>query len=280
MEAAVKAIVGISLVVPGLRAMYKTIGKYGSVRNAFTYAQIKTAATDPSFLQVVTKEKRALFYWRWGRAINTIKYNYAYFWEYNEQLRRETQFGSGFMHFSGPRGTIHTEIDYGIFNADWVHPIYGSGKWTPLYTPRRPYVGDWKLRAIEGAEEEENKNLEEEEAEQQESEDPLLAIGLAFMPKMNQEEAVLVLGLQQNEMHNERKIKNAYKKAMFANHPDKGGSKFIALKLSEAKDYLLTTIDTRKETEATEDAPDAKKEGEKEKGGAKGDSKQGSKKRR
>jgi hypothetical protein len=49
----------------------------------------------------------------------------------------------------------------------------------------------------EGAEEEENKNLEEEEAEQQESEDPLLAIGLAFMPKMNQEEAVLVLGLQQ-----------------------------------------------------------------------------------
>jgi hypothetical protein len=87
--------------------MYKTIGKYGSVRNAFTYAQIKTAATDPSFLQVVTKEKRALFYWRWGRAINTIKYNYAYFWEYNEQLRRETQFGSGFMHFSGPRGTIH-----------------------------------------------------------------------------------------------------------------------------------------------------------------------------
>ena len=49
----------------------------------------------------------------------------------------------------------------------------------------------------EGAEEEETKNLEEEEAEQQESEDPLLAIGLAFMPKMNQEEAVLVLGLQQ-----------------------------------------------------------------------------------
>lgn len=82
-------------------------------------------------------------------------------------------------------------------------------------------------------------------------------------------------------MHNERKIKNAYKKAMFANHPDKGGSKFIALKLSEAKDYLLTTIDTRKNNEGAEDAnPDEKKEGDKEKSGAKGDAKQGGSKKR
>mgnify|MGYP006983728814 FL=1 len=101
-----KALVGVSLIIPGIRAIYKTAGKYGSFRSAVKYAQIKTAATDPTFLKVVTKEKRALYYWRWGRALNTIKYNYAYFWEYNEQLRRETQFGSGFMTFAGPRGTI------------------------------------------------------------------------------------------------------------------------------------------------------------------------------
>jgi len=84
-------------------------------------------------------------------------------------------------------------------------------------------------------------------------------------------------------MHNERKIKNAYKKAMFANHPDKGGSKFIALKLSEARDYLLTTLDSSKNKEQEgrkeEEKPaDAKKEGEK--GDAKGDAKKGGSKRR
>eukprot|EP00029_Vermamoeba_vermiformis_P003623 TRINITY_DN14163_c0_g1_i1.p1 TRINITY_DN14163_c0_g1~~TRINITY_DN14163_c0_g1_i1.p1 ORF type:complete len:289 (+),score=74.72 TRINITY_DN14163_c0_g1_i1:55-921(+) len=281
MEAAVKALVGISLAVPGLRALYKTMGKYGSIPRALKYAQIKTAATDPIFLKVVTAEKRAVYYWRWGRALNTIKYNYAYFWEYNEQLRRETQFGSGFMNFSGPRGSIYTEIDYGIFNTDYVHPIYGSGKWTPLYTPTRPYVGNWRLKAIETAEgEEEAKKREEEELAQEEEQDPLLQPGLAFMPKMNQEEAVLVLGLAQNDMHNERKIKNAYKKAMFANHPDKGGSKYIALKLSEAKDYLLKTIDSRKD-QAAEDAPEtAEKEGEgKETGKGERDAKSDSKKK-
>ncbi len=85
-------------------------------------------------------------------------------------------------------------------------------------------------------------------------------------------------------MHNERKIKNAYKKAMFANHPDKGGSKYIALKLSEAKDYLLATIDSRKENENAEEAAaaaaaDAEREGDKSKGDAKGDGKGDTKKK-
>ncbi len=56
----------------------------------------------------------------------------------------------------------------------------------------------WLVIVTEGAEQEEMERLqEEEEAKKQENADPLLAPGLAFMAKMNQEEAVLVLGLAQ-----------------------------------------------------------------------------------
>ena len=37
----------------------------------------------------------------------------------------------------------------------------------------------------------------------------------------------------------ENKIKAAHKKIMIANHPDSGGSSFIATKVNEAKDMLL-----------------------------------------
>jgi hypothetical protein len=47
------------------------------------------------------------------------------------------------------------------------------------------------------------------------------------------------------------KVRNAYKKLMFANHPDKGGSRFIALKLSEAKDLLLKAIEKEGKTQST-----------------------------
>lgn len=37
----------------------------------------------------------------------------------------------------------------------------------------------------------------------------------------------------------ENKIKEAHRKIMIANHPDQGGSQYIATKINEAKDMLL-----------------------------------------
>lgn len=34
------------------------------------------------------------------------------------------------------------------------------------------------------------------------------------------------------------KVKEAFKKVMAVNHPDRGGSPYIASKINEAKDYL------------------------------------------
>lgn len=37
----------------------------------------------------------------------------------------------------------------------------------------------------------------------------------------------------------EEKIKEAHRRIMIANHPDAGGSSFVAAKVNEAKDILL-----------------------------------------
>jgi len=55
-----------------------------------------------------------------------------------------------------------------------------------------------------------------------------------FEPKMSKREAALILGISSNAP--QVKIKQAYKKQMLINHPDKGGSPYICAKLNEAKD--------------------------------------------
>ncbi|XP_066262062.1 mitochondrial import inner membrane translocase subunit TIM14-like [Euwallacea similis] len=57
-----------------------------------------------------------------------------------------------------------------------------------------------------------------------------------FDQKMNRREAALILGVSPSA--NKSKVKNAFKKVMTANHPDKGGSPYIASKINEAKDFL------------------------------------------
>ena len=41
------------------------------------------------------------------------------------------------------------------------------------------------------------------------------------------------------ETASEEKVKEAHKKVMVANHPDSGGSDYLATKVNEAKDILL-----------------------------------------
>lgn len=57
-----------------------------------------------------------------------------------------------------------------------------------------------------------------------------------FEPIMNKREASLILGISPNS--NTDKIKQAHKRIMILNHPDKGGSPYMASKINEAKDML------------------------------------------
>ncbi|XP_030567284.1 mitochondrial import inner membrane translocase subunit TIM14 isoform X1 [Drosophila novamexicana] len=57
-----------------------------------------------------------------------------------------------------------------------------------------------------------------------------------FDPKMNKREAALILGVSPSA--SKLKVKDAHKKIMLLNHPDRGGSPYLAAKINEAKDFL------------------------------------------
>lgn len=57
-----------------------------------------------------------------------------------------------------------------------------------------------------------------------------------FDPKMNKREASLILGVSPSA--SKTKIKDAHKRIMLLNHPDKGGSPYLAAKINEAKDLM------------------------------------------
>lgn len=57
-----------------------------------------------------------------------------------------------------------------------------------------------------------------------------------FDLKMNRKEAALILGI--SPAANKAKIREAFKKVMAVNHPDRGGSPYIAAKINEAKDFM------------------------------------------
>eukprot|EP00850_Spirogloea_muscicola_P011790 SM000074S21700 [mRNA] locus=s74:621819:622339:+ [translate_table: standard] len=58
-----------------------------------------------------------------------------------------------------------------------------------------------------------------------------------FQPVMTRREAALILGIRESAA--QEKVKEAHRKVMTANHPDAGGSDYLASKVNEAKDHLL-----------------------------------------
>ncbi|PIA16450.1 hypothetical protein COEREDRAFT_81128 [Coemansia reversa NRRL 1564] len=60
-----------------------------------------------------------------------------------------------------------------------------------------------------------------------------------FDPKMSKREASLILGLKESSLTLER-VKKAHRTIMLRNHPDRGGSPYLATKINEAKEFLET----------------------------------------
>ncbi|KAL2896538.1 Mitochondrial import inner membrane translocase subunit TIM14-1 [Bienertia sinuspersici] len=58
-----------------------------------------------------------------------------------------------------------------------------------------------------------------------------------FQSKMTRREAALILGVRESAAA--EKVKEAHRKVMIANHPDAGGSHYLASKINEAKDVML-----------------------------------------
>ncbi|CAL1581709.1 unnamed protein product [Knipowitschia caucasica] len=57
-----------------------------------------------------------------------------------------------------------------------------------------------------------------------------------FEQKMTKREASLILGISPTST--KAKVREAHRRIMVLNHPDKGGSPYIAAKINEAKDFL------------------------------------------
>ena len=58
-----------------------------------------------------------------------------------------------------------------------------------------------------------------------------------FLPEMTRREAALILGLREGAQ--EARVRDAHRRIMIANHPDAGGSSYLATKVNEAKEMLM-----------------------------------------
>lgn len=58
-----------------------------------------------------------------------------------------------------------------------------------------------------------------------------------FGNKMSAKEALQILSLRESTL-SKAKLKETHRRIMLANHPDKGGSPYLATKINEAKDFL------------------------------------------
>ena len=73
----------------------------------------------------------------------------------------------------------------------------------------------------------------------------------AFEPEMTKREAALILGVR--ESASKERVKEAHRKVLMLNHPDTGGSTYVATKINEAKDMLLREAESTSRSENESD---------------------------
>ncbi|KAK4165303.1 mitochondrial chaperone [Cladorrhinum sp. PSN259] len=61
-----------------------------------------------------------------------------------------------------------------------------------------------------------------------------------FEPRMTKKEATLILSLSESSITRD-KVRKAHRTVMLLNHPDRGGSPYLATKINEAKEFLEKT---------------------------------------
>lgn len=69
-----------------------------------------------------------------------------------------------------------------------------------------------------------------------------------FIQRMSEAEALLILNISPSDVSqlNNNMLKKKHRHAMIQNHPDKGGSPYLAMKINEAKDLISTSYMMRK----------------------------------
>ncbi|KAE8350794.1 putative mitochondrial DnaJ chaperone [Aspergillus coremiiformis] len=58
-----------------------------------------------------------------------------------------------------------------------------------------------------------------------------------FEPRMTRREAALILEVPERNL-NKDKVRKKHRQLMLLNHPDRGGSPYLATKINEAKEFL------------------------------------------
>jgi DnaJ family protein C protein 19 len=61
---------------------------------------------------------------------------------------------------------------------------------------------------------------------------------------MSRREAALILSIRESSTRTE--VKDSHKRLMMLNHPDAGGSTYLASKINEAKELLMLTASDEK----------------------------------
>ena len=69
-----------------------------------------------------------------------------------------------------------------------------------------------------------------------------------FYPTMTESEAILILDISSKDIKklDEKLLKRKHRGAMILNHPDKGGSPYLATKINEAREVLERSVLLRK----------------------------------
>lgn len=69
-----------------------------------------------------------------------------------------------------------------------------------------------------------------------------------FLPKLTENEACLILNISNEEILrlDENMLKKKHRKCIILNHPDRGGSPYIAMKINTAKEVLMDSYILKK----------------------------------